>query len=181
MLDLLPQSTCVLHHFLTEKKQKWRSLFINNTKLKEYKSFDHGRVKCCTTLLKSARGACSFIRSISHNWDETELYINGGKIYWLILLEFNSIFPCCFLPLGGMIIWLEAERTRQDKLKDNTRRKGGVRFFVLFCLFYFFIVYFSQRKKCGCWNKSTELKIPCLSNIKLLPLSGLLNSMVHHP
>lgn len=36
-------------------------------------------------------------------------------------------------PLGGMMIWFDVEKIKQNKIKGNIRKEGGVRFFV--CLF----------------------------------------------
>lgn len=81
------------------QKQKWKKA-INNTKLKKIKRFDHDRVCVAQHCLNQPQMQGSFIRGISHNWDETRLHINGGKIHWLILLEFNSISSPASFPWG---------------------------------------------------------------------------------
>lgn len=46
-----------------------------------------------------------------------------------------------------MIIWVEAEGTRWDKIKDSIRRKGGVGFFVLFTFFNCCFLFFSPKEE----------------------------------
>lgn len=61
-----------------------------------------------------------------------------------------------------MMIWFDVERIKQNKIKGNIRKEGGVKFFVFVCFAFGGwreIFFFKGRNLEVKENKTTELKM----------------------